>query len=93
LRQSVPDYITVKDNSGNNVRLDKVLKFCNNSGPAGVLYYSTVNSSGNNLYSNGILYWLDNLQYKQALQLSFPETELNTVTRIIETIIPAPLNK
>jgi len=86
LRGTLPESITVKDNSDKIIELDKIQRFCQNSETIGVLYYSIDSILNSNLYWNGRLYWKDNALFKQAMQIKFPASELQTVNEIIETI-------
>jgi|GEM_PF-3339806 len=82
----IPASIKVKDNSENLISLDKIQRFCQNTETIGVLYYSNDTISNSKLYWNSRLYWKDNGLFKQAMQIKFPASELETVTEIIETI-------
>jgi hypothetical protein len=78
--------IKVKDNSNNLITLNKIQRFCQNAETIGVLYYSNDSISNSKLYWNSRLYWKDNGLFKQAMQIKFPESGLETVNEIIETI-------
>ena len=80
LQTTMPLSIKVKDNSNNLITLDKIQRFCQNAETIGVLYYS------NDSISNSKLYWKDNGLFKQALQIKFSASGLETVNEIIETI-------
>jgi uncharacterized lipoprotein YehR (DUF1307 family) len=86
LQTITPLSIKVKDNSNNLITLDKVQRFCQNAETVGVLYYSTDSISNSKLYWNSRLYWKDNGLFKQAMQIKFPASELETAKGIIETI-------
>jgi hypothetical protein len=86
LQTTMPLSIKVKDNSDNLITLDKIQRFCQNSETIGVLYYSNDSISNSKLYWNGRIYWKDNGLFKQAMQIKFPASELETVKEIIETI-------
>ena len=86
LQTTIPSRIKVRDNSNTLVTLDKVQKFCQNAETIGVLYYSNDSISNSKLYWNSRLYWKDNGLYKQAMQIKFPASELETAKEIIETI-------
>lgn len=88
LQSTIPLSITVKDNSNNLIKLDKMQKFCQNTETTGILYYTNNNISNNKLYWNSRLYWMDNGLFKQAMQIKFPATGLETVNKIIGTIKP-----
>ena len=80
LPTTMPASITVKDNLNNLITLDKIQRFCQNAETIGILYYS------NDTISNSKLYWKDNGLFKQALQIKFSASGLETVNEIIETI-------
>ncbi len=82
----LPVSIKVKDNLNNLIALDKTQRFCQNSETIGVLYYSNDTISNSKLYWNGRLYWKDNGLFKQAMQIKFPASELETAKEIMETI-------
>lgn len=86
LQTNLPLSIKVKDNSNNLITLDKIQRFCQNAETVGVLYYSNDNISNRNLYWNSRLYLKDNGLFKQAMQIKFPASGLETVNEIIETI-------
>ncbi|MGD0756568.1 MAG: hypothetical protein ABR927_16070 [Bacteroidales bacterium] len=86
LQTTIPLSIKVKDNSNNLVTLDKIQRFCQNAETIGVLYYSNDSISDSKLYWNSRLYWKDNGLFKQAMQIKFPASGLETVNEIIETI-------
>ncbi len=83
---NMPVSIIVKDISNNLIRLDKIQRFCQNAETIGVLYYSNDTISNNKLYWNSRLYWKDNGLFKQAMQIKFPASELETAKGIIKTI-------
>ena len=86
LQTTIPLSIKVKDNSNNLIGLDKIQKFCQNSETIGILYYSNDSISNSKLYWNSRLYWKDNGLFKQAMQIKFPASGLETTKEIIETI-------
>ena len=86
LQTSIPMSIKVKDSSNNVIRLDKIQKFCQNAEAVGVMYYSIDSISNSKLYWNSRLYWKDNGLFKQAMQIKFSKSGLETVNEIIETI-------
>jgi hypothetical protein len=86
LQTTIPLIIKVKDNSNNLITLDKIQKFCQNAETIGVLYFSNDSISNSKLYWNGRLYWKDNGLFKQAMQIKFQASGLETVNEIIETI-------
>jgi hypothetical protein len=86
LQTIIPLIIKVKDNSNNLITLNKIQRFCQNAETIGVLYYSNDSISNSKLYWNSRLYWKDNGLFKQAMQIKFPESGLETVNEIIETI-------
>ena len=86
LQTTVPLNIKVKDNSNNLITLDKIQRFCQNAETIGILYYSNDTISNSKLYWNSRLYWKDNGLFKQAMQIKFPASELETAKGIIETI-------
>jgi hypothetical protein len=86
LQTTMPASIKIKDNSENLITLDKIQRFCQNSETIGLLYYSNDNVSNSKLYWNSRLYWKDNGLFKQAMQIKFPASGLETVKEIIETI-------
>jgi hypothetical protein len=86
LPTAIPASIKVKDNSENLITLDKIQRFCQNTETIGVLYYSNDTISISKLYWNSRLYWKDNGLFKQAMQIKFPASGLETVKEIIETI-------
>jgi hypothetical protein len=86
LQTTIPLSLKVKDNSNNLVGLDKIQKFCQNSETIGILYYSNDSISNSKLYWNSRLYWKDNGLFKQAMQIKFPASGLETTKEIIETI-------
>ena len=86
LQTTIPSRIKVRDNSNNLITLDKIQKFCQNAETIGVLYYSNDTISNSKLYWNSRLYWKDNGLFKQALQIKFSASGLETVNEIIETI-------
>lgn len=88
LQTTIPLSIKVKDNSNNLITLDKIQRYCQNAETIGILYYTNNNVSSNKLYWNSRLYWMDNGIFKQAMQIKFPATGLETVNEIIETIKP-----
>jgi len=86
LQTTIPLSIKVKDNSNNLITLDKIQRFCQNAETIGVLYYSNDSISNIKLYWNSRLYWKDNGLFKQAMQIKFPASGLETAKEIIETI-------
>ena len=86
LQTTIPLSIKVKDNSNNLITLDKMQRFCQNGETIGILYYTINSNSGSKLYWNSRLYWVDNGIFKQAMQVKFPASEIDTVTEIIGTI-------
>jgi len=86
LQATIPLSIKVKDNSNNLITLDKMQRFCQNGETIGILYYTINSNSGSKLYWNSRLYWVDNGIFKQAMQVKFPASEIDTVTEIIGTI-------
>ena len=86
LQTTIPLSIKVKDNSNNLITLDKIHRFCQNAETIGVLYYSNDSISNSKLYWNSRLYWKDNGLFKQAMQIKFPASGLETANEIIETI-------
>ena len=86
LQTTIPLSIKVKDNSNNLITLDKIQRFCQNAETIGVLYYSNDSISNSKLYWNSRLYWKDNGLFKQAMQIKFSASGLETVNEIIETI-------
>jgi len=86
LKSPIPNSIKVKDNAGNLITLNNIQKFCLNSETVGVLYYLDDLVSDNPLYWNSRLYWKDNGQFKQAMQIRFQSSGLKTVNEIIQTI-------
>ena len=86
LQSTIPLSIKVKDNSNNLITLDKIQRFCQNAETIGVLYYSKDSISNSKLYWNSRLYWKDNGLFKQAMQIKFSASGLETVNEIIETI-------
>jgi hypothetical protein len=86
LQTTVPTSIRVKNISGDLITLNKYQKFCQNSETVGVLYYLDNNGPNTALYWNGRLYWKDNELFRQAMQISFSSSELETLIEIIETI-------
>ncbi len=86
LQTTIPLSIKVKDNSNNLIALDKIQRFCQNAETIGVLYYSNDSISNRKLYWNSRLYWKDNGLFKQAMQIKFSASGLETVNEIIETI-------
>jgi hypothetical protein len=71
LQNPIPAKVNVKDNSTNLYTLDKILKFCQNAEPIGLLYYSDDNTVNSKLYWNARLYWKDNGLFKQAMMIKF----------------------
>ena len=86
LQTTVPLNIKVKDNSNNLITLDKIQRFCQNAETIGILYYSNDTISNSKLYWNSRLYWKDNGLFKQAMQIKFPASELETAKGIVETL-------
>ena len=86
LQITIPSSIKIKDNSNNLITLDKIQRFCQNEETVGVLFYSNDSFSKSKLYFNSRLYWKDNGLFKQAMQIKFPPSGLETVNKIIETI-------
>jgi hypothetical protein len=82
----MPASITVKDNLNNLITLDKIQRFCQNAETIGILYYSNDTISNSKLYWNSRLYWKDNGLFKQAMQIKFPASELETAKGIVETL-------
>lgn len=80
LRNPIPQSIQVTNNSSDLVTLNKIETFCQNSEVIGYLFYS------NNDISRGRLYWKDENAFKEALEIDFYLSELETVKNIIETI-------
>lgn len=72
--------LKVIDNSGKVIIFNKVEIFSTNSETLGVLYYS-----GDSI-SIGRLYRKDNAWFKQALQITFHQSEQATVEKIIGSI-------
>jgi hypothetical protein len=86
LQTTIPLSIKVKDNSNNLITLNKIQRFCQNAETIGVLYYSNDSISNSKLYWNSRLYWKDNGLFKQAMQIKFSVSGLETAKEIIETI-------
>ncbi len=80
LQTPVPDNIQVMGNFDYLITLNKKEYFCQDSEITGVLYYSTDDITKSRLY------WKDNGYLKQALELEFYLSELETVKSIIGTI-------
>jgi len=70
----------------NLITLDKIQRFCQNAETIGILYYSNDTISNSKLYWNSRLYWKDNGLFKQAMQIKFPASELETAKGIVETL-------
>jgi hypothetical protein len=86
LQTAIPLIIKIKDNSNNLITLDKIQRFCQNAETVGILYYSNDSISNCKLYWNSRLYLKDNGLFKQAMQIKFPASGLETANEIIETI-------
>jgi hypothetical protein len=80
LPNTIPGSIKVMGNFDIPVTLDKTAFFCKDEESMGILYYSI------NDITKGRLYWKDNGILKQALEVEFKLSELETVKKIIETI-------
>jgi hypothetical protein len=86
LQTSMPLSIKVKDNSNTLISLDKIQRFCQNAETSGVMYYSNDSISNSKLFWNGRLYWKDNGLFKQAMEIKFPASGIETIKEIIGTI-------
>jgi hypothetical protein len=80
LQNPAPKSIQVMNNFSKLITLDKTEIFCQNSETIGVFYYSNID------ISRGRLYWKDTNPYRQALEVDFYLSQLETVNKIIETI-------
>jgi hypothetical protein len=80
LGNPIPNSISVKNNSGVLITLNKREYFYQNSDLSGILYYS------NNDPSRGRLFWKDSDILKAALEIDFNLSEIDTVKEIIGTI-------
>jgi hypothetical protein len=80
LTSEIPNSILVINDLSQLITLNNIESFCKNGELMGYLYYS------NNNFSRGRLFWKDGNVFKQALEINFYLSELNTVNNIIETI-------
>jgi len=80
LKDPSPKSIQVMNNNSKLITLDKTELFCQNSDIIGVFYYS------NSDISRGRLFWKETNLFRQALEVDFYLSELETVNKIIETI-------
>jgi len=80
LQSPAPKSIQVLNNHSKLITLDKTELFCKNSDIIGIFYYSNID------ISKGRLFWKDTNLYRQALEVDFYLSELETVNKIIETI-------
>jgi hypothetical protein len=77
-----PDFITINSalSSGQNVFLNKKIKFCEtNNSEIGIYYY-------NDSYAYGRLFWKDNGTFKEALDVVYNFPRQQEVLDIIKTI-------
>ena len=81
LPDSIPKSIQIMSDFDMLFTLNKTECFCQNSATIGILYYSN-----NSDITKGRLYWKDNGTLKQALELQFYLSEIETVKEIIESI-------
>ena len=86
IKTELPACLQVKDELYNLLVLDKVERFCQDSKTIGVLYFTFDTIRYKNLYWNSRLYWEDKGLFKQAMQIKFSPSEIETVKEIIETI-------
>lgn len=68
------------DINGSTITLDQKANFCNGNDHVGILYYNHSNNS------NARLYWKDNGEFKQALELSYDHSLRQEMIDIIKTI-------
>jgi hypothetical protein len=80
LPNPVPASIQVVNNSAQLITLDHIENFYQDSQTIGVLFYSNAG------ISRGRLYWKDDNVFKQALEIDFNLSELNTLNKIIQSI-------
>lgn len=80
IENPLPNRITIKNSEGDQLVLNHVKRFCNDSDLIGIFYYS------NDAISDGRLYWNDDDNFKQALKVKFDLVKLDTVLSIIKSI-------
>ncbi len=81
LSDSIPKSLQITGDFDALITLNKIEYFCQNSETLGILYYSN-----NSDITKGRLYWKDNGKLKQALELQFYLSEIETVREIIASI-------
>lgn len=80
LQIPTPKSIQVMNKNSRLITLDKTELVYQNSDIIGIFYYSNI------AVSRGRLYWKDTNLFRQALEVDFQLSELETVNKIIETI-------
>lgn len=81
LQNPVPQNIQVTDYTNSKlITLDKIENFYQGSQIIGILFYFNDNNSW------GRLYWKDDNVFKDALEIDFNLTDLETVNKIIQSI-------
>jgi len=81
LQNSIPKSIQVMGSFDMPITLSDIEYFCQNSETIGVLYYSTDGD-----ITKSRLYWKEHEILRQALEIEFYLSEIDTVIKIIETI-------
>jgi hypothetical protein len=81
LSNQIPKSVQVMGDFDMLITLSKIEYFCQNSETVGILYYSN-----NGDITKGRLYWKDNGTLKQALELQFYISEIQTVRGVAESI-------
>jgi hypothetical protein len=79
LSEPFPGSINITANN-RTITLDQKMTFCGDHAQAAVLYYNNDNDS------HARLYWKDNGEYKQALEISYKHSRHQDVLDIIKTI-------
>jgi hypothetical protein len=80
LKNPIPKTIQITNNFSKLITLNQIEYFHQNTDTVGILYYLKSDTS------YGRLYWKDNGELKDALEIEYNITKLDTVNKIIETI-------
>ena len=80
LKKPFPDSIQIPSNSAQLLTLTKTQVIIQNSDTVGILYYNYKE------IAKGRLYWKDDTFFKQAVEIDFYMSELESVTKIINSI-------
>ncbi len=80
LQSPVPETIKIIGGYDMPVNLNMRIQFCKDSDIKGILYFNDED------IASGRLYWMEDNLFRQALELNFHITELETVVKIMTTI-------